>query len=624
MGRKNISSVRRVSNRGDKPVNSEHAPIIRSVEKKPSSPVREAFKKLYSNCDNDESVWVPGPNAVIKFMASLRLCSAMWGIIGDCDEVYNYWEPLHLLTYGEGFQTWEYSPLYAIRSYLYIYLHYIPANIFAQIFPTSKIAVFVCMRCVLGIACLSAEYILFRALCERLGNSIGRFYVLLSILSAGMFISSTAFLPSTFAMVMNMLAIAYFLREQWLAAIYFTACAALVGWPFAAMLGLPIVVHMVFIKPKDLAVQFVYYALLSGLVILSLLFTTDTYYYGKHVLAPLNIVLYNVFSGHGPDLYGVEPLSFYIKNLLLNWNIAIVFALLSVPLCAIALLKSKKKSVNEKCVLGLNSTFWRSISPVLLLFLGLFAWCLVFFTQPHKEERFMFPIYPLIAIFAAIGLDATQRILSPYSNTLKQCVWLVVVLFTCLSISRAYALQNNYGAHIEVYKSLNEHLSVVEPKRDFGGRADPIRVCVGKEWHRFPSSFFLPEKIQDRTNNTRKVKLFFLKSEFRGLLPKYYPKGKLPLITKAIPTEMNDLNKEETSRYVPFDSCEYLVDLEVPEEFNTKLEPNYGLRTDVLDKIACHPFMIQSKSHWMYRALYVPFLSSKYLTFGSYCLYQRL
>lgn len=30
----------------------------------------------------------------------------------------------------------------------------------------------------------------------------------------------------------------------------------------------------------------------------------DSYYYGKLVVAPLNIVLYNVFTSHGPDLYG--------------------------------------------------------------------------------------------------------------------------------------------------------------------------------------------------------------------------------------------------------------------------------------------------------------------------------
>ena len=36
-------------------------------------------------------------------------------------------------------------------------------------------------------------------------------------------------------------------------------------------------------------------------------------------------------------------------------------------------------------------------------------------------------------------------------------------------------------------------------------------VCVGKEWYRFPSSFYLPHSS---------FKIGFLESEFRGQLPK--------------------------------------------------------------------------------------------------------
>ena len=32
----------------------------------------------------------------------------------------------HYLLYGSGFQTWEYSPTYGIRSYAYLLLHILP------------------------------------------------------------------------------------------------------------------------------------------------------------------------------------------------------------------------------------------------------------------------------------------------------------------------------------------------------------------------------------------------------------------------------------------------------------------------------------------------------------------
>ena len=42
--------------------------------------------------------------------------------------------------------------------------------------------------------------------------------------------------------------------------------------------------------------------------------------------------------------------------------------------------------------------------------------------------------------------------------------------------------------------------------------------------------------------------LQFIRSEFRGQLPKPYSEGSNA--TRIIPTHMNDMNKEETTRYV--------------------------------------------------------------------------
>lgn len=53
----------------------------------------------------------------------------MFAPIQDCDETFNYWEPTHYLSHGYGLQTWEYSPDFAIRSWLYIGLHAIVGNL---------------------------------------------------------------------------------------------------------------------------------------------------------------------------------------------------------------------------------------------------------------------------------------------------------------------------------------------------------------------------------------------------------------------------------------------------------------------------------------------------------------
>ena len=62
---------------------------------------------------------------------------------------------------------------------------------------------------------------------------------------------------------------------------------------------------------------------------------------------------------------------------------------------------------------------------------------------------------------------------------------------------------------------------------------------MGKEWYRFPSHFFLP------SDNWR-VK--FVKSEFKGQLPQMYADD--VDATKLKRSNFNDLNQEETDRYV--------------------------------------------------------------------------
>lgn len=58
----------------------------------------------------------------------------------------------------------------------------------------------------------------------------------------------------------------------------------------------------------------------------------DSDMYGRLVVAPFNIVSYNVFSGsRGPDLYGTEPWSFYLLNGVLNFNLVFPMALLCAP-----------------------------------------------------------------------------------------------------------------------------------------------------------------------------------------------------------------------------------------------------------------------------------------------------
>ena len=68
---------------------------------------------------------------------------------------------------------------------------------------------------------------------------------------------------------------------------------------------------------------------------------------------------------------------------------------------------------------------------------------------------------------------------------------------------------------------------------------DKVNVCVGKEWHRFPSSFFISNPNWN---------LQFIQSEFKGQLPQHYAQE--AFATRLERPNFNRDNREESSRYV--------------------------------------------------------------------------
>jgi len=132
-----------------------------------------------------------------------------------------------------------------------------------------------------------------------------------------------------------------------------------------------------------------------------------------------------------------------------------------------------------------------------------------------------------------------------------------------------------------------------------------VRICVGKEWYRFPSSFFLP---------SARYELSFIESGFKGLLPKPF---ELINGTSIIPTEMNDQNREEPSRYVPVSTCHFLIDLDLPHQS----EPHYAADSQHWETLLAVPFLDAHHSpKQLYRALWVPTLSEHYNAYAPYVL----
>lgn len=171
-------------------------------------------------------------------------------------------------------------------------------------------------------------------------------------------------------------------------------------------------------------------------------------------------------------------------------------------------------------------------------------------------------------------------------QTAKALRPLVLGLILCSSHSRTFSLINGYGAPIEIYKHLEHHDDAGTGKNQFLSNCFqyevcdcsqltsifhvPISniifwrnqenkqglccscsnvhfissvagsvVCVGSEWHRFPSSFFVPDYVGE---------VRWIDDGFRGLLP--FPFNSSMGGTSAAPPYFNNKNKAVQEQYV--------------------------------------------------------------------------
>ncbi|KAF3924572.1 hypothetical protein ABW20_dc0102817 [Dactylellina cionopaga] len=169
-----------------------------------------------------------------------------------------------------------------------------------------------------------------------------------------------------------------------------------------------------------------------------------------------------------------------------------------------------------------------------------YLWLTIFTLQPHKEERFMFPAYPALCINAALSMYWLKHLVSHISNKLRAgpsndflgtaVISAILLVAGLISASRITAVTTAYSAPKDIY-SANRNVTLTG------------NVCFGKEWYRFPSSYFLPDAAQPR----------FIKSAFAGLLPGAFLEGDGPYRdgTWVIPDNMNDINQEDYTKYLP-------------------------------------------------------------------------
>ena len=297
------------------------------------------------------------PLAAFVALAALRVpLASYYALITDCDETFNYWEPTHYMLYGSGLQTWEYDPKYAFRSYAYTGVHAGVGWLVGAGWGADKVAVFQRTRCVLAAACAAGEALLVVGAAAAFGRRVGALTLGGLAASAGMAAAAPSFLPSTWTMVWLSAAWGVWLRGEGAGArgggrrggrgtaalAAASAVGLLLGWPFAVVALAPWGLHLLASRPT--------LALLgggagAGAGVLAASALADRAMYGRWLCAAAHIIAYNALGvgggGQGSDLYGVEPPSWYARNLALSFNLLAPLAALSPLALAAAAARSR-------------------------------------------------------------------------------------------------------------------------------------------------------------------------------------------------------------------------------------------------------------------------------------------
>jgi len=241
-------------------------------------------------------------------------------------------------------------------------------------------------------------------------------------------------------------------------------------------------------------------------------------------------------SGKGPEIFGTEPWDFYLRNLLLNFNVWFILAMSVGPLlCLQYVLRSPTTT---------RQTWLRSVVFVTPFYM----WLVIFTAQPHKEERFMYPAYPFLGLNAALAMHIILTFLGSSNPSLNPKALLgrvpgkvklvlasgFVILAIDAGLLRTVGMITAYRAPLAIYGALQR-----------SGMAKPGEtVCYGKEWYRFPSSYFLPNGMRAK----------FVRSAFDGLLPGEFNEAQVGFGffpgTWLIPPGMNDRNIADPGKYV--------------------------------------------------------------------------
>jgi len=342
---------------------------------------------------------------------------------------------------------------------------------------------------------------------------------------------------------------AYYLEGKIWRSKFMTILMLIASWPYAITGAIVPLLHLanvdskrkitLVVKLRTWLYQMVTVTILGAVYILLPLTLIERFYYGKWAIPSANALIYNLIS-NDPSRFGVESWTYYLKNLLLNFNVFLPFVI-----------------------------FQKEIDWVTFTVLASFF---AFSMQAHKEERFLYHIYPLISLLSARGI---KNLIGRRGKKLKILLFLIGAIFGSLRM-------------MVFFTDLNGLESLIK------GR-DGV-ICLTDTWYLSPPSMVASQK----------ARYAFIKDNiFKGALPLYNIKGK----------NVNDMNKEIEGQYInDIEKCDHVVS---KEEYPITLPRNFR-------KESCISLMDLSRTMMIRRWLWMPKrLDSLSRSYQKLCIYSN-
>ncbi|XP_057290688.1 dol-P-Man:Man(7)GlcNAc(2)-PP-Dol alpha-1,6-mannosyltransferase-like [Hydractinia symbiolongicarpus] len=253
----------------------------------------------------------------------------------------------------------------------------------------SKFYVQILSRAILGLLVCVAFIKLQRSVSNRANPSIGKLMTILMVSQFHFLFYSSRTLPNTFALILVVLAISCWIRNQNKSFIWYSAFAIIIfRSELCIFMGLLLIIKL--INKQICVTELLIQGSMAGTIALGSTVLVDSYFWQRWVWPEGEVLFYNTVLNKSSN-WGTLPFFWYFYSAIPR---CMSFSLLFVPI-------------------GMCSSQYRELR---MLFVATILYILIYSILPHKELRFIIYVFPVLNIAASIGITRSLHAFKSYDK----------------------------------------------------------------------------------------------------------------------------------------------------------------------------------------------------------------